>query len=53
MLVLAGVESLVVILGLMLPEVKGRSLDDIEAQYDEGEDAAASGRSERPTAAEK
>jgi MFS transporter, putative metabolite transport protein len=35
MLVLAGIESSVIVLGLFLPEMKGRTLEEIESQYEE------------------
>jgi putative MFS transporter len=37
MLVLAAVESSVIVLGLFLPEVKGISLEEIESRYEEKE----------------
>jgi hypothetical protein len=34
MLVLAAIEVTVIVLGLFLPEMKGRSLEDIESEYE-------------------
>jgi putative MFS transporter len=43
MLVLAAVETSVIVLGLFLPEVKGKSLEEIESQYEEKEPRYAEG----------
>jgi hypothetical protein len=37
MLLLAVVESSVIVLGFFLPEVKGQSLEEIESHYEEKE----------------
>ena len=37
MLVLAAIEMTVIVLGLFLPEMKGRSLEEIESEYEEKE----------------
>ncbi len=34
MLVLAAIEVTVIVLGLFLPEMKGKSLEDIESEYE-------------------